>query len=249
VDQKARSSSRVVAVVSAVVCIGALSPAQPAAATTLSFGQEFTLVDTPALNALWIGSGDFNRDGRMDVVCSLAPRPGIAVFLAGSDGLDAYTEYEVGNEPHEVLVGDVDADGNDDVLTGNVGSNTVSVRYGAVDGSFPERRDFFSGPSPGAMALGRINADPWPDLILVSPGQLRIMRGTSDGGFESASVLATPDPYGRPFLVHLNDDAFLIWSSVPRRRAVGTRERVGTFEFGGLWAGTRAGTYCWLWAT
>jgi hypothetical protein len=84
-----------------------------------------------------IAVGDFNHDGKPDLVTADAAANAVSVRLNnGAGGFSTYTSYAVGNLPSSVAVGDFNQDGNPDLATANYYSNNVSVLLGGGAGSF-----------------------------------------------------------------------------------------------------------------
>ena len=75
-----------------------------------------------------VATGDFNGDGRLDVVTSNADTGTLSEMLGNGDGtLAATSPYAVGLSPASVAVGDFNGDGRPDAVTANAGSGTISV--------------------------------------------------------------------------------------------------------------------------
>jgi hypothetical protein len=78
-----------------------------------------------------VAVGDFNGDGRQDVVVSNIGSDTVSVLLGNGDGtFGAATSFAVGLEPYSVAVADVNGDGIPDVVAADGGSNSVSVLLG-----------------------------------------------------------------------------------------------------------------------
>jgi hypothetical protein len=91
-----------------------------------------THVDYPAeAYALSVAGGDFNGDGKADLVTANEFYPHVSavnVFLGNGDGtFRNYASYSTGLEPFSVAVGDVNNDGAPDLAAANFGDSTVSV--------------------------------------------------------------------------------------------------------------------------
>jgi hypothetical protein len=73
--------------------------------------------------------GDFNLDGRLDVVVGGGPKDAIIGLLLGNgDGtFQSSTTYATGMDPYMIAVGDFNDDGKPDLAAANMGSGTVTV--------------------------------------------------------------------------------------------------------------------------
>jgi hypothetical protein len=102
--------------------------------------------------------GDLNNDGRLDAVVCLFSSSGseLAVFIGDGDGgFGTPVGYRMGSTLDEVVLGDLDGDGNLDVLTSSATDDTFTVRLGGGDGTFGDLATIAAGPD----RLGIILAD------------------------------------------------------------------------------------------
>lgn len=113
--------------------------------------------------------GDLDSDGDLDLVIapigtsysnpSLLPSS-IAVSLNDGTGKFAYgSTVQVGRLAETVVIGDVDNDGDLDLLTENSASSTVSVCLNNGAGVFSTSQTVATGSSPADMALGDVDGD------------------------------------------------------------------------------------------
>jgi hypothetical protein len=180
-----------------------------------------------------IAVGDFNGDGKADIVTTnfayIIPTRGIPggvtesdvrVFLSNGDGtFQAAQIYSVpeGN-PIFATVGDFNGDGVPDLVVADGGNawfpgTTVSILLGKGDGSFQGARSYPVGNMPRSVAVGDINGDGIPDLVVAAygypSGTVNILLGNGDGTFgASQSYTVGYDP-ARVVLVDFNGDGKL----------------------------------------
>jgi len=78
------------------------------------------------------------------------------------------------------------------VLSYNDG--TVSVLLGHGDGTFGTKSDFGTGINPTGVAIGDVNDDANPDLVVANNthnGKLSVMLGNGDGTFQTRTDYQT----------------------------------------------------------
>jgi hypothetical protein len=110
-----------------------------------------------------------------------------------------------GSQPQSVLILDVNHDGKNDIVIGNVGSSNISVYLGDGKGGFTAvpGSPFSAGPVPNDLAVGDFNGDGNPDLAVAnhSVKLVTVLLGNGHGGFSLApgspfSVPSDPHPHG-----------------------------------------------------
>jgi hypothetical protein len=144
-----------------------------------------------------VAIGDLDGDGKSDLAVANAGASTVSVFrnisssgniAAGS--FAAKVDFAVGLSPESVAIGDLDGDGKLDLVVANRVSNTVSVlrntsSSGIIEaGSFAASVNFSAGSSPNLVAIGDLDGDGKPDLVLSNFGseKVSILRNTSSNG-------------------------------------------------------------------
>ena len=139
-----------------------------------------------------ITTGDFDGDGDLDLaVASSGPDESFdgtnfSIFLGNGDGTFAErVNYTIGTGPMGMVSADLDADGNLDLITTNIGSNDISVALGAGDGTFGEGTEYATGSAPVSGGIGDFNEDGILDLVAANlfGGSFSILLGVGDGTF------------------------------------------------------------------
>jgi hypothetical protein len=141
-----------------------------------------------------IATGDLDGDGRTDAIAINYNSNSVSVFrntaVAGtisSASFAARQDFTTGIQPILVAVGDMDGDSRLDIVAANLSDNTVSILRNTTSGgvlSFAGKVDFATGASPRSVAIGDINGDGRPDLVVANSGSntLSILRNTSSTG-------------------------------------------------------------------
>jgi serine/threonine protein kinase len=136
-----------------------------------------------------VAVGDFNNDGKLDLVVSNIKSNKVSVLLGMGDGtFRPAVEYATGKGPHGVAVADFDGDGRLDIAVCNLDDNTVGILLGRGDGTFRNAGSHPTGTKPRGLAVGDFNGDGKADLVVAEQGAnaVSVYLGNGDGTFRSA---------------------------------------------------------------
>ncbi len=148
----------------------------------------------------WVASGQFNGDGRLDLVVAntvigTVQNPAtVIVLLNQGNGIFDSHPVNVGNQPTTVLVKDFSKDGALDLAVGHAGSPFVSLLINDGNGNFTQRIDLAAGGAvPSIDALDVDGDNDW-DLVGLSPStsQTIVWRNTSTAGTVAFSRVDSP---------------------------------------------------------
>ncbi len=101
------------------------------------------------------------------------------------DLLYLFATYPVGKNPTSVSTSDFNQDGYTDIMTTNIGNNTLSLLLGNGDGSFRKQVQIPTCKEPRAVAVSDYNRDGRVDLAVACSGsnEVRIRFGHDGGTF------------------------------------------------------------------
>ncbi|MBC8122992.1 MAG: VCBS repeat-containing protein [Gemmatimonadaceae bacterium] len=132
---------------------------------TFATAENFTTEERP----FSITVGDLDRDGDLDLATanrdssynantvSVLKNNGNGTFVAPQNfAVEAY--------PFSIMVGDLDGDGDLDLVTANSGSDNVSVLRNKGNGTFTASQNFAVGDAPRSIAVGDLDKDGDLDL-------------------------------------------------------------------------------------
>jgi FG-GAP-like repeat/Protein of unknown function (DUF1573)/FG-GAP repeat len=153
-----------------------------------------------------VAVGDFNRDGKLDLVVANYPSVfTVSVLLGNGDGtFQSQVTYPVGRQPISVAVADLNGDGKLDLAVADFTDGFVSVLLGNGDGTFQPSVEYPTGRVPSTIIIGDFNGDGKLDVATsnfapggytVPPGYINILFGNGDGTFQApVAFVAGPNP-------------------------------------------------------
>ncbi len=146
---------------------------------------------------------DVDGDGKPDIVTANSGANTVSLrrntSTPGSIAFAAKVDFSTGGSPSSVAVGDVDGDGKPDVVSSNaaLSSNSVSVlRNISIPGTIAlsAKVDFAVGAAPRSVAIGDVDGDSKPDLMVANSDAtapasttISVLRNTSTSGSITAS--------------------------------------------------------------
>ena len=144
-----------------------------------------------------VAIGDVDGDGKPELVLGNYAGNTLSVYRnTGTSGsitagsFAAKVDFTTGAQPNGAAMGDMDGDGKLDIVLANVNGNTFSVyrntsTNGSITaGSFAPKVDFTTGQSPMGVAIGDVDGDGRPDVVVPnqSGNTVSVYRNTSTSG-------------------------------------------------------------------
>ena len=138
-------------------------------------------------------SGDFNGDGKLDIVVTNSGADSVGVLLGNGDGtFRTMVNYGVGFTPVAIGLGDFNGDGKMDLAVANLNDNTVSILLGNGDGTFQPAVSYGVGTNPVSLAVADFNGDGKADLAVanLTGNTVSVLLGNGDATFQNVGTSA-----------------------------------------------------------
>ena len=176
--------------------------------STGNFGAAGTFITSPQpitnSRPAAIAAGDFNSDGKVDLATASRSNTGggtVATLLGdGTGGFGTASEVNLSStqtvvrDPHAIVAGDFNKDGNLDLATANYASKNISVLLGDGTGRFStERINVIPIRGyPTSIAASDFNNDGNLDLVTTNPlsvrgGSVSVLFGDGTGNFSGSN--------------------------------------------------------------
>ncbi|MFO1064868.1 MAG: FG-GAP-like repeat-containing protein [Pirellulales bacterium] len=181
-------------------------------------------------------TGDFNNDGKRDLVIASSDSDDLRVYLGDGTGnvtfknsvsVDDLNWFE---EP--ITVGDFNGDGRSDVAVISRSNNRFGILLSAADGTLGAASYTASGNTPISIATGDVNKDSKLDIIMgLSSGAVMIHIGAGNGTFAAGQSYAGTGNVYSLSVVDFNGDGYADIASGDNGGGAGVRINDGTGKF------------------
>lgn len=157
--------------------------------------------DTNLIKPITLALGDLDGDSHADVAVADVPgapgTAGVRVFNGYADGSFAATgSYATGFLPSGIAIGDLDEDGDRDLVVTDETANRASVLRNTGTGTFLAAVHYGAGVGASGVAIGDVNGDLHLDVVTANrqAGSVTVLFGDGDGSFTGEVELMTaPD--------------------------------------------------------
>ena len=172
----------------ALVLMALTMSIEPAAAQSVVFENPVTYAaGTPYV----VSSGDFNGDGKADVVAGDVDHSDLIVLLGNGDGtLRAPATSHLAAAPYYFNVNDFNRDGKLDLATANPNSGNISILFGRGDGTFDPPVNYSASRFPTHIRVADFNRDGWLDIAVLGGNRdVNVFLASGNGAFQSATAI------------------------------------------------------------
>ena len=168
-----------------------------------------------------VAVGDLNNDGNLDVVVTNRSSSNVSVLLG--DGLGGFGTPTLLDDPEpgssfgiSVTIAALNEDGNLDLVTTNLSSDSASVRLGDGTGGFGTPTTYATGTLPNAIVVEDLNGDGNLDLAIsnISSNNISVLLGDGLGGFGAQTTFASGTNSNSVVAGDFNNDGILDLATV-----------------------------------
>jgi len=183
-------------------------------ATLAPFSPEKTKAAGSMVNG--VATGDFNKDGRMDVVCANTDSNTVSVFTQSAAGdLVKGTDMATSSGPQDVETGDLNFDGRTDFAVGCSGGY-IDIFTSKSTGGFNTKTTINTGRNVLDLDVGDLNNDARDDIAIA--------------GYNQQGMMYTQDTSGnftKSFDTTVNSGGYYYYTYYVRGVAIGDFNRDG----------------------
>jgi hypothetical protein len=187
-----------------ILCLLLLT-ATGVSAQSLNFAPPVTY---PAGTPYVVASGDFNGDGKADLVAGDVSNSDLVMLLGNGDGtLKAPATYHLTAAAYHLNANDFNRDGKLDLATANQYAANISIFFGKGDGSFEAPVNYPVGRFPTQIRSADFNRDGWLDIAVFGGNRdVNVLLGSGNGALLNPTSYPFAQLPGALTLADMNGD-------------------------------------------
>ncbi|HEY3333183.1 MAG TPA: FG-GAP-like repeat-containing protein [Capsulimonadaceae bacterium] len=158
-----------------------------------------------------VAVADFNNDGKLDIAETSHYEDFSRVYHGDGAGSFAYAG-DIPAGGGKILLGDVNGDGNMDVVGADYWSGAIDVVFGTASRTWPARVSYTGVQYPNTIAMGDLNGDGMPEIVSGNGGtsHFTVLVNAGDGTFADRQTVETSGNNSGPIcMADFNEDGQL----------------------------------------
>ena len=172
---------------------------------TASFATQVDFIADTVSMPTSVAIGDLDGDGKPELAITNSFGNTVSILkntatvgAIDSTSFAAAVDFTTGLGPTYVAIADIDGDGKPDLVVSNFNAGTVSALHNTTvtdsinAKSFAKKVDFTVGTGPHALAIGDLNGDGKPDIVVANQGSntVSILANQATNGIINSSSFA-----------------------------------------------------------
>ena len=158
-----------------------------------------------------VAIGDFNTDGRLDVVLANYGSDNVCILFGSGDGdfnSIKIIANKTGSRPYFVVATDINNDQYMDIIVSYSESDQIAILLGSDTGTFPNQMTYSTGyrSRPYTIAIADLDKDNKLDIIVANSGtsNILIFYGYDNGTFQNETTYSLGYEY-HPYSIAVTD--------------------------------------------